>query len=140
MGDGMIEVVGIESAMYVGQVKAGLRTSGRRLSQCKEVVIRWGFSWFILRMIIKLFLGVKLKNYIIAIFRTKKRFPMQIDGEPWMQPACEIRINIKNQVPVLVAPHSTKSKSRSPVSWSFFGSHKKRRGSLPNMEESLVLP
>lgn len=37
----MIEVVGVENAMYVGQVKAGLRTSGRRLAQCKEVIIRF---------------------------------------------------------------------------------------------------
>lgn len=40
MGDKLIEVVGIESAMYVGQVKAGLRGSARRLSQCREVIIR----------------------------------------------------------------------------------------------------
>lgn len=40
MGDRLIEVVGIDSAMSVGQVKAGLRGSGRRLSQCREVIIR----------------------------------------------------------------------------------------------------
>lgn len=40
MGDKLIEVVGVENAMYMGQVKAGLRGSGRRLSQCKEVIIR----------------------------------------------------------------------------------------------------
>uniref|UniRef100_A0A915JB07 Diacylglycerol kinase n=1 Tax=Romanomermis culicivorax TaxID=13658 RepID=A0A915JB07_ROMCU len=38
IGDGLLEIVGIESAMYVGQVKAGLRDSGRRLAQCKEVL------------------------------------------------------------------------------------------------------
>ena len=64
IGDKMIEVIGVESALHAGQVKAGIRASGRRLAQCSNVTIR-----------------------------THKRFPMQIDGEPWVQPPCTVSVH-----------------------------------------------
>ncbi|PIO55348.1 diacylglycerol kinase accessory domain protein, partial [Teladorsagia circumcincta] len=38
IGDGLIELVGLESAMQMGQIKAGVR-GARRLSQCSTIVI-----------------------------------------------------------------------------------------------------
>ncbi|PSN29335.1 Diacylglycerol kinase beta [Blattella germanica] len=38
IGDKMIEVIGLENCLHMGQVRTGLRASGRRLAQCSSVI------------------------------------------------------------------------------------------------------
>ncbi|GAX10008.1 diacylglycerol kinase [Fistulifera solaris] len=60
--DGLLEIVSIRGAFHLGQIKVGLGNA-QRLCQCREATIM-----------------------------IKKKVAVQVDGEPWKQPQCILKI------------------------------------------------
>ena len=52
---------------------------------------------------------------VYSICRTHRPFPMQLDGEPWLQPPCILSIVHKNQVPMLVGSCGRKTSAWNPL-------------------------
>lgn len=70
--DGYLEIVSIRGAFHLGQIKVGL-SNAQRLCQCREATI---------------------------IIRNK--VAVQVDGEPWRQNTCTIKIRRKNEQAVML--------------------------------------
>jgi len=73
--DGLVEVVGVEGSAHIGQIQTGF-------SQC-----------------IKIAQGRVVK---ITYLKKEGAYPVQVDGEPWLQDPTIITVSRRDQVPVLV--------------------------------------
>lgn len=102
LSDRRLEVVGLEGAMEMGQIYTGLK-SAVRLAKTSQITIRWGTDLF--RLVrhwlwspaqdAAVSFGILMSHQgrwfcCLLLLRTKKALPMQIDGEPWMQPPCTV--------------------------------------------------
>jgi diacylglycerol kinase (ATP) len=70
--DGMLEIVSIRGAFHLGQIKVGL-SNAQRLCQCREAVIT-----------------------------IKNKVAVQVDGEPWRQRSCTLRVKRKKHHGVML--------------------------------------
>uniref|UniRef100_A0A0N4Z1N0 Diacylglycerol kinase n=1 Tax=Parastrongyloides trichosuri TaxID=131310 RepID=A0A0N4Z1N0_PARTI len=70
IGDGLIEIIGFKNMIHIISLRSGFKEP-LSLAQVKDIQIS-----------------------------TRKQFPMQIDGEPWLQNPCDIHISHYNKVPM----------------------------------------
>ncbi|GLI65672.1 hypothetical protein VaNZ11_009276, partial [Volvox africanus] len=71
ISDGVLEVVVVYGAVHLGQLQVGLARA-TKLCQCRT-----------------------------AIITTHQALPMQVDGEPWMQPAAQLSVSLKGSAVLL---------------------------------------
>jgi len=74
--DGLLEVVGVNGTLHLGQIRTGLST-GVQIGQGKEVV-----------------------------FILKEALPVQADGEPWLQQPARMIITLHNKTKMLQRPQA----------------------------------
>ncbi|CAM9430735.1 unnamed protein product [Chrysoparadoxa australica] len=67
ISDGVLEVVAVEGALHLGQIRVGM-AQARTVAQCRSLQIK-----------------------------TNATLPMQVDGEPWRQKACNIDLTLHSQ-------------------------------------------
>jgi Diacylglycerol kinase accessory domain len=70
--DGLLDVVSIRGAFHLGQIRVGL-SNAQKICQCREVTI------------------------II-----KRKVSVQIDGEPWRQDVCTLRVQRKKDAAIML--------------------------------------
>lgn len=81
----MLEVVGVTGVVHLGQIQSGLR-SAMRIAQVgsifrKKNSIHRASEIFILNFTLQ---GGHIKIHL------KSEVPVQVDGEPWLQPSGEV--------------------------------------------------
>eukprot|EP00520_Triparma_pacifica_P006398 CAMPEP_0118672428 /NCGR_PEP_ID=MMETSP0785-20121206/22534_1 /TAXON_ID=91992 /ORGANISM="Bolidomonas pacifica, Strain CCMP 1866" /LENGTH=836 /DNA_ID=CAMNT_0006567387 /DNA_START=209 /DNA_END=2717 /DNA_ORIENTATION=- len=70
--DGMLDIVAIRGCLHLGQINVGL-SRAQKLCQCKELEIT-----------------------------TERKYPCQLDGEPWGQSACTIKVTRKEEHAIML--------------------------------------
>jgi len=92
----MLEVVGVTGVLHLGQIQSGLR-SAIRIAQ-----VSFFSQFFMLSKITKTLLNVNtyFQGGHIRI-RMNIELPIQVDGEPWIQPPGEIVV-LKSALKVFI--------------------------------------
>jgi diacylglycerol kinase (ATP) len=70
--DGLLDVVSIRGAFHLGQIRVGL-SNAQKICQCREVTIH-----------------------------IKRKVSVQIDGEPWRQEVCTLRVKRKKDAAIML--------------------------------------
>jgi len=86
INDKLLEICGATSAAHIGQIHSGL-AKPQALKQCKKVSFEFDVPW-----------------------------PLQIDGEPWQQPAGRVTICHQTQSTLLAVPKKAHPSLKIPKS------------------------
>lgn len=104
ISDGKMEVFGIVSSFHIAQLQVGL---GKpiRLGQAKQ--IRVGGDNILIESLWINHPSIILNQQLSSIFQMilKATCPIQVDGEPWIQPAAELRLQCRSKVRMLTQCH-----------------------------------